>query len=276
MGLIDKEANRIHARIVYYGASGSGKTANIELVHRKLKKDHRRDLQLHESDGEPAAKFESLPVQLGQVRGFETSIELSTVPGRAEYAEERRQLLEDVDGVIFVADLRPDHHADSEASLEELRANLASAGRSLDDVVLVVQYNHRDGADENALDALHKALDIKPAAHFEAIAAEGTGVLKCLTTVAKLALAKVREEGERAGAAETAEPELVEADVVSESEASEPSQPLTEVSADSPGFRVESAGAVEGEGRELRIPLRLVAEESGQVVEFSLRLTLDS
>ena len=41
-------------------------------------------------------------------------------------------------------------------------------------------------------------------------------------------------------------------------------------------LRVEAAGPVTSEGRELRIPLRLVEEGSGRKIELSLRVTIDA
>jgi signal recognition particle receptor subunit beta len=282
MGVLNREAGEIHAKIVFYGPTSSGKTANAEFIYRKLKKDHRGELRVEQTRGEPQAAYEFLPVQLGKVRGYETSIHLHTVPGADVHADERRQILDGVDGVLFVADLRPDRHESTLASLDELERHLQSYGRSLSDVILIAQYNHRDEADENALEALHARMNIKPAATFEATASEGTGVLQCLTTISKLMLAKIRAEAEEmeARAAEiAAEPEPV-------AESGEELEPLAQVASEeiivepcSPedaGFSLETAGPVEQSDAELRIPIRLVEGGSGRKIELSLRLTLDA
>ena len=47
---------------------------------------------------------------------------------------------------------------------------LAAYGRALEDVPLVVQYNKRDHSDPYALEELHRKLDVKGAAVFEAVA----------------------------------------------------------------------------------------------------------
>ena len=94
---------------------------------------------------------------------------------------------------MFVADLRPDRHQATVAALAELREHLESYGRKLEDVPLVVQYNHRDQADENAVERLHRLIPLRQASCFEARADEGTGVLQTLTTLSKLLLVELRK-----------------------------------------------------------------------------------
>jgi GTPase SAR1 family protein len=269
MGRLNRESGEIHAKIVYYGPAGSGKTANARFIHGKLKREHRGELRVAYARKEKAGAYEFLPVELGSVRGFCTSIHVQTVPGGDAFADDRRQVLEGVDGVVFVADLRPERHEATVASLDELEAHLESYGRQLDDVLLVIQYNRRDEADESALEKLHARLGVKPEAHFEAIASEGTGVLQCLTTLSKSILSKLRREAD-------------EADAEAEAAAAEPQASSVEVDVDEPlpaseehGFRVESSGPVKGDGRDLSIPLRLVEESTGRKIELSLRLTID-
>lgn len=271
MGRLNHEAGEIHAKIVYFGAAGAGKTANVRFIHNKLKREHRGELRIEQARKNKTGEYEFLPVQLGSVRGFQTSLHVHTVPGAEPYRDERRRILDGVDAVVFVADVRPERHEATLASLEELKQHLESFGRSLDDVLLVIQYNHTDGADENALDALHKSIAIKPEAAFEAIASNGTGVLQCLTTLSKGILSKMRHEAEVAKSAPAPASE--------DSRAQTAPEPVIEpisIEPESRGFSVESSGAVETNGRELRIPIRLVEDDTGRKVELTVRLTLDA
>jgi signal recognition particle receptor subunit beta len=192
MGTADRDAREIHGKIVYVGAAGAGKTANLAFIQRKLKREHRGELKrLATRDG--VAVYETLPVQLGAVRGYKTSIQISSVPGAAEASALRRQIVDAVDGIVFVADLRPERHEATLAALAELRQHLAAQGRKLEDVPLIVQYNHRDQADENAVERLHRRLGLRAVSCFEARADEGTGVLQTLTTLSKLVLLELRK-----------------------------------------------------------------------------------
>ena len=267
MGLVNREDGKIHAKIVYWGASGAGKTANAKLIQRKLKRDLRGELSVTTTTSKPGAEYEFLAVELGMVRGLQTSIHLHTTPGGSPHADERRRLLDGVDGVVFVADLRPARHEATLASFEELKNQLSSYGRSLENVILVVQYNHRDEVNENALDELHRKLDVKTATQVEAIASEGTGVLPCLTSISKQILARIRAQAAQEDvAAKAAQPSAIEIDLGVE----EPGE------VGDGSYRLVAAGSVEMSGSELRIPIRLIEETSGREIDLSLRLSLTS
>src|SRR4030095_2319128 len=123
-----RDARELDAKIVSCGAAGAGKTANLSFSQRKLKREHRGELKrLATRDG--VAAYETLPVQLGAVRGYKTSIQISSVPGAGESSALRRQIVDGVDGIVFVADLRPERHEATLAALAELRQHLAAPGR---------------------------------------------------------------------------------------------------------------------------------------------------
>lgn len=279
MGILNHETREIQARIVYFGAEGAGTTSNLRFIHRKLRREHRGELQVSEVDGETPARYESLPVELGSVRGYQTSIHIYSVPAGDAHRPLRRRILDGVDGIVFVADLRPPRHAATLVALGELKGHLASYGRSLDDVILIAQYNHRDIADENALDALHRRLGLKPAAHFESVASEGTGVLQTLTSLSKLILNRIRTEADRAegGISSSCLTQTVEPVEGTAGPGDGPAlRPAVEVSGEaSKQFRIESAGPVEGGDEQLAIPIRLVEEGTGRKVGIVLRLSLD-
>jgi hypothetical protein len=139
--------------------------------------------------------YDALPIELGQIGGVRTRIQILAVPGAAEQAPTRKQLLDQVDGVVFVADTQPDRIEANIASLEELRAALASYGRALEEIPLVVQYNKRDQSDPYALEELHRKLGMQNVAAFEAVASSGTGVLQTLTTISKRVIRHLRKRG---------------------------------------------------------------------------------
>jgi len=277
MGTADREAHEIHGRVVYFGPTGAGKSANLRFIQRKLKREHRGELvKKMAKDG--ATTYDVLPVSLGAVRGYKPSIEISTVPGSPQAAALRRELLKDVDGIVFVADLRPERHDATLASAAELRQHLSAQGRKIEDVPLVLQYNRRDQVDENAVERLHRKLGIKGAC-FEAVASEGTGVLQTLTTLSKLVLAELRKAVDEVSRATPAKAQRVASPI-------DPLEPPTGTAALTArvkpgvgvekGFTIESAGPVDGAGSEITIPLRLVDEASGRRVEIAVRIAIDS
>jgi hypothetical protein len=116
------------------------------------------------------------------------------VPGAPEQAPTRKQLLDRVDGVVFVVDAQPDRIDANLASFDELRRTLAAYGRALEQVPLVVQYNKCDRSGPYALEELHRKLDLRGAAAFEAVASEGTAVLPTLTTISKRVMRVLRDQ----------------------------------------------------------------------------------
>jgi mutual gliding-motility protein MglA len=191
----------VNARIVYWGAAGSGKTANLRMIHAKLRSDHRGELREVPTRIDPSVCYEMLPIELGEIAGVRTRIQIIAVPGGPEHGPTRKQLLDKVDAVVFVVDAQRDRIDANVACFEELRRALAAYGRALESVPIVIQYNKRDLADPFALEELHRKLDIRGAGAFEAVATEGTGVLQTLTTISKRVIRARREQTAEAASA---------------------------------------------------------------------------
>jgi signal recognition particle receptor subunit beta len=193
MAEFGREGTEVKARIVYWGIEGSGKSTNVQVIHSKLRPDHRGELQMVPTRLDPTVTYDALPIELGQIGGVRTRIQILTVPGAAEHAPTRKQLLDQVDGVVFVVDTQRDRIEENISSLEELRASLAAYGRALEEIPLVVQYNKRDQSDPYVLEELHRKLSMQSAAAFEAVATSGTGVLQTLTTISKRVIRHLRK-----------------------------------------------------------------------------------
>jgi hypothetical protein len=192
MALSNSAASTVHARILYWGIDGAGKSANLRAVFAKLRPDHRGPLRELPTRLDPSVHYELLPIELGDIAGMKTQIEIVAAPGAPEHAPTRKQLLDRIDGVVFVIDSQRERADENLASFEELRRALAAYGRALEDVPLVVQYNKRDLADSFSLEELHRKLEVGGAAVFEAVATEGTGVLQTLSTISKHVIRTLR------------------------------------------------------------------------------------
>ncbi len=203
MAKLSNDETAVNARILYWGLDGSGKTANLHSVHRKLRADHRGEIQREATLIDPTVEFETLGIELGEVGGLKTRIQMITVPGGADQAPTRKQLLDQVDGIVMVIDSRRERIEENAESLAELREMLGEYGRDLDDVPIVLQYNKRDLSDPYALEELHRRLEVNGAAVFEAVATEGSGVLQTLSTISKHVVRSLRG---RQFSGESAEP----------------------------------------------------------------------
>lgn len=194
MAEVNAEKAEVSAKILYWGAAGAGKTANLEHVYRKLRADNRGELRRVPTALDPSVCFESLPITLGELSGLKVHLHVVAVPGSAEHAPTRKQQLDRVDGIVLVLDASPERLDANLESFDELRRSLSAYGRSLEEVPLVVQYNKRDLADDFTLEELHRKLDLRGAAVFEAVATQGKGVLQALTTISKRVIRRLREE----------------------------------------------------------------------------------
>ena len=197
----------VHARIVYWGIAEAGKSTNLGKLYEKLKPDHRGDLKRVPTRLDPTVSYEILPIELGEISGVRTQIEVVAPPGSPEQAPTRKQLLDQVDGVVLVIDSRKQHFDANLESFRELGEALASYGRSFDDVPVVVQFNKSDLADVGVLEELHRKLQLSGAAVFESVATEGRGVLETLTTISKRVIRVLRERGSGAAATPPVRPE---------------------------------------------------------------------
>jgi signal recognition particle receptor subunit beta len=191
----------VNARIVFWGVEGSGKTTNLRAIHAKLRPDHRGEMRDVSTPLDPTVTFEELPIELGEIAGVRTQIRLIAVPGGPEQQHTRKQLLDEVNGIVFVVDSQRERLDENIACLAELRNLLAAYGRKLEDVPFVVQYNKRDLADAYFMEDLHRKLALGDAPIFETVATELTGVLQTLSTISKRVIRSLREQATQPPAA---------------------------------------------------------------------------
>jgi hypothetical protein len=192
MAKMSSDETAVNARILYWGIDGAGKTANLQSIHRKLRADHRGEIQRESTLIDPAVEYETLAIELGEVGGLKTRIQMFSVPGSPDQASTRKQLLDQVDGIVMVVDSRRERIEENASSLAELSEMLLDYGRNLEDVPLVLQYNKRDLSDPYAIEELHRKLGMNGVAVFEAVATENSGVLQTLSTLSKHVIRSLR------------------------------------------------------------------------------------
>ncbi|MBW2493322.1 MAG: hypothetical protein JRE43_01115 [Deltaproteobacteria bacterium] len=220
MAKMNSDETAVNARILYWGIDGAGKTTNLQSIHRKLRADHRGEIQREATLIDPTVEYESLAIELGEVGGLKTRIQMIAVPGGANQAPTRKQLLDQVDGIVLVVDSREERIEENASSLTELGEMLLEYGRNLEDVPLVLQYNKRDLSDPYAIEALHRKLGMNGVAVFEAVATETSGVLQTLSTLSKHVIRSLR--GQQFSAQTEAQPEPAE----SPGGSSHPAEPI--------------------------------------------------
>ena len=89
----------IKAKVVFYGPAKSGKTTNLEQIHRLTDPSGHNSLVSLNTAQDRTLFFDLLPISLGQVSGYEFKIQVYTVPGQVQYNATRRVVLAGADAI---------------------------------------------------------------------------------------------------------------------------------------------------------------------------------
>jgi hypothetical protein len=191
------------AKVVYYGPGLCGKTTNLHYIYGHTTSDSRGEMVSLETETDRTLFFDLLPIDVGSIAGFNTRIQLYTVPGQVFYNTTRKLVLKGVDGIVFVADSqRPMLQANAD-SLRNLEENLAEMGLSSDTLPLVLQFNKRDLPDVCTVEEMNEALNRGNWPWVEASAVTGQGVFETLKEISRVTLLSLKK---RLGRPEAASP----------------------------------------------------------------------
>src|SRR5262245_15142892 len=188
MVLFNYSTRELTAKIVYYGPGLCGKTTNLQYIFDNLPGSVKGKMLSLATKTDRTLFFDFLPLDLGEIRGMKTRIQLYTVPGQVFYNETRRLVLKGADGVVFVADSQKamvDANVDSYKNLEE---NLRVHSMKLSEMPLVVQYNKRDLPNLASVEDLNAAVHSAAAPVSESVATTGIGVQDTRKAITKLVL----------------------------------------------------------------------------------------
>jgi signal recognition particle receptor subunit beta len=141
-------------KVVFYGPGMSGKTTNLEMVHKKAPQGSTGELISIATEGDRTLVFDYLPLDLGKIGEMDAKFQLYTVPGQTFYNSTRKFVLQGVDGVIFVADSQKGKMKENVESLLELYKNLKEIGINIQETPLAMQWNKRDLPDIMEVDLM--------------------------------------------------------------------------------------------------------------------------
>jgi signal recognition particle receptor subunit beta len=204
MVLFNYSTRELTAKIVYYGPGICGKTTNLQYIHENLPGDVRGKMLSLATKTDRTLFFDFLPIDLGEIRGMKTRVQLYTVPGQVFYNETRKLVLKGVDGVVFVADSQETMAGANVESFKNLEDNLKAHGMKLADIPHVIQFNKRDLPKLSSIEELNGALNRYNAPFYESVATTGIGVQDTLKAIVKLVLLNLTKKYETKSAAEAA------------------------------------------------------------------------
>ncbi len=199
MALINVKTREVQIKIVYYGPGRGGKTTNLEYINNTYRKQIKTEMVSLKTQDDRTLFFDFLPFDVGQIKGFDVTIQLYTVPGQVKYNATRRLVLRGVDGVVFVADVQKQMRKKNIDSLNQLYENLETYNLDLFKVPLVMQYNKIDlkKTDIPILPSMVLQKDLNSllrAPAFEASALKGGNVIPTLKKIISMTLASIQEQ----------------------------------------------------------------------------------
>jgi signal recognition particle receptor subunit beta len=188
MVLFNYSTKELTAKIVYYGPGLCGKTTNLQFVHQNLPDNVRGKMLSLATKTDRTLFFDFLPIDLGEIRGMKTRVQLYTVPGQVFYNETRKLVLKGADGIVFVADSQKQMLRANTESFKNLEENLKAHGMTLADMPHVIQFNKRDLPKLSSIEEMNAEVNKYNAPFYESVATTGIGVQDTLKGITKLVL----------------------------------------------------------------------------------------
>lgn len=199
MALINLKTREVQIKIVYYGPGRGGKTTNLEYINKTYRNQIKTEMVSLKTQDDRTLFFDFLPFDVGQIKGFDVTIQLYTVPGQVKYNATRRLVLRGVDGVTFVADVQKEQRKKNIESLNQLYENLNTHNIDLFKIPLVMQYNKTDLKQSNipiiSSQTMQKDLNsVLRAPAYEASALNGGNVILTLKKIISITLASIQDQ----------------------------------------------------------------------------------
>ncbi|MCD4722343.1 MAG: GTPase domain-containing protein [Desulfobacula sp.] len=199
MALINIKTKEVQIKIVYYGPGRGGKTTNLEYINTKYRDQIKTEMVSLKTQDDRTLFFDFLPFDVGQIKGFDITIQLYTVPGQVKYNATRRLVLRGVDGIVFVADVQKEQRKKNIESLNQLYENIETYNLDLFNMPLVMQYNKIDLKQSDIpilpSQTLQKDLNgLLRAPAFEASALNGGNVIPTLKKIISMTLASIQDQ----------------------------------------------------------------------------------
>jgi hypothetical protein len=180
-------------KIVYYGPGLSGKTTNLQKIHERTHSDVRGRLLTIETHDDRTLFFDLLPVFFSTASDFKVKVKLFTVPGQVIHNATRRIVLQNADGVAFVADSRRSAGQENNNYWKNLLENMRENGLDPAVIPVVIQYNKRDLPDTKSDEEIEETRRKGKEPVVGAVAIQGEGVLETLYAVLQRAYQAMEE-----------------------------------------------------------------------------------
>jgi len=178
--MVRKDAEgRSRFKIVFYGPSLGGKTSTLRWLYDQV-------------DGLDKGKFTALADPTGRTLFFDFApmqattgvvFDVYTTAGQDRHKNQRKIVIQGVDGLIFVVDSSKSQLQENIASITELREQVGDKlGKT---IPLVITLNKRDAPDALPRSELITTLQVAEYPIYETVATTGIGVKRAFQSLAR-------------------------------------------------------------------------------------------
>jgi mutual gliding-motility protein MglA len=165
-------------KLVYYGPALSGKTSNLQALHRAAEPGSSGRLMTLETKDDRTLFFDLLPLTFRNQGSLAVRLKVFTVPGQVIHASTRRLVVQGADGVAFIADSRTSETQHNAAAFLDLKENLKQHGITLKQMPLIIQFNKRDCPDVRTEEEIADLATRGREPVYLAVATKGRGVVE--------------------------------------------------------------------------------------------------
>lgn len=165
-------------KLVYYGPALSGKTTNLQALHKLVSPGSSGRLMTLETRDDRTLFFDLLPLSIASNSGLNVRFKLFTVPGQVIHSATRRLVLQGADGVAFIADSQIAETKANQQAFVDMQTNLVENGFDPNTHPLVIQFNKRDLPNIRSDEELDQMAKQSGEPVYKAVALRGTGVLE--------------------------------------------------------------------------------------------------
>ncbi len=184
---LSQAQRELTVKVVYYGPGLSGKTTNLQMIHKKLQPEVRGRLLTVETRDDRTLFFDLLPVFFSTAGGYRVKVKLFTVPGQIIHNATRRVVLQGADAVAFIADSQRAATEDNNTYWKDLHEDMLENGLDPLEIPVVIQFNKRDLPDTKSEAEIEETRRRGKEPVISAVAIRGEGVLETLLAVLQLA-----------------------------------------------------------------------------------------